>query len=502
MFGPSGRLDRAHAAVVGRVHVAHLDRRALAGQAAGAEGGQPPAVGQAGQRVRLVHELRELRGPEELLQRRHDRADVDDRLRRDRVGVLGGEALAHDALHPVEADAEGLLDELADGPQAAVAEVLVLVEEVGHGLTRAAQRLRGVVLDLLGAVLGDAEALGLLHELADEGDDVLVREHARVEVDVEVQARVELVAPDAREVVALGVEEELVEQRLRVVHRRRLTRALLLEQLDQRALLGPRDLGVGVDRVADVERVVEELEDLLVGRVAHRAQQHRDRQLALAVDADEDLALLVDLELEPRAAGRHQVADEDLLLRVLRLHQVGARGADELRHDDALGAVDDEGAALGHPREVAHEHRLLADLARLAVDEADRDGQRPGVGQVLLSTLLQRRHRVIERELAELDGEVPGVVLDRRDVVDRLPQAPLLRIDEPGEGLLLDVDQVGDIKDLVKTREITARAGGVNSSQDGDSSGGSRTVGARARMLPRQSKSATSQDSTGGTGPL
>ena len=40
--------------------------------------------------------------------------------------------------------------------------------------------------------------------------------------------------------------------------------------------------------------------------------------------------------------------------------------ADELRHDDALGAVDDERALLGHHREVAHEDRLLLDLARVA----------------------------------------------------------------------------------------------------------------------------------------
>ena len=131
------RLDRAHAAVVGRVDVAHLDRRALAREAAGAEGAdRRRRCVRPRQRVRLVHELAELRGAEELLQRGHDRADVDDRLRRDRVRVLGGEALADDALHPVEADAEGLLDELADGAQAAVAEVLVLVEVVGDRLAR------------------------------------------------------------------------------------------------------------------------------------------------------------------------------------------------------------------------------------------------------------------------------------------------------------------------------------------------------------------------------
>ena len=327
MFGTLGRLDRAHAPVVGRVHVAHLDRRALAREPAGAERGQAPAVGEPGERVGLVHELRQLRGAEELLQRRHDRADVDDRLRRDRVGVLGREALAHDALHAVQADAEGLLDQLADGAQAAVAEVLVLVEVLGDGLARHARRLGRVVLDLDLAVLGQAEALGQRDQLAHEREDVVVGERARVDVDVEAQARVELVAADAREVVALGVEEQLVEQRLGVVDARRLARPLLLEQLDQRALFGARGLGVGLDRVADVQRVVEQPQDLLVGGVAHRAQQHRHRQLALAVDADVDLALLVDLQLQPRAARGHQVGDEDLLLAVLRLHQVGARAS-------------------------------------------------------------------------------------------------------------------------------------------------------------------------------
>ena len=79
-------LDRAHAPVMGGVRREDLDRGALARQPAGAERREAAAVGQAGQRVGLVHELRQLRGAEELLQRRHDRADVDDRLRRDRVG--------------------------------------------------------------------------------------------------------------------------------------------------------------------------------------------------------------------------------------------------------------------------------------------------------------------------------------------------------------------------------------------------------------------------------
>ena len=66
----------------------------------------PAPVREPGQRVGLVHELAELGGAEELLQRGHDGTDVDDRLRRDRVDVLGRHPLAHDPLHAVEADPE------------------------------------------------------------------------------------------------------------------------------------------------------------------------------------------------------------------------------------------------------------------------------------------------------------------------------------------------------------------------------------------------------------
>ena len=430
---------------------------------------------QTGERVRLIHELRQLAGAEELLQRRHHRADVDDRLRGDRVGILGREPLAHDPLHPVEPDPERLLDQLTDGAQATVAEVLVLVEVILDRLARQRRGLGRVVgLDVVRELLGHPQQPRQRHQLADQRDDVVVGQDAGVEIDVEPEPRVELVAANPRQVVALGIEEQLVEQRAGGVDRRRLAGALLLEQLDQRALLGARHLRVGVDRVADVEARVEQVEDLLVRGVAHRPQQDRDRELALAVDTDVDATLLVDLELEPRAARRHQVGDEDLLLAVLGLHHVGARRTNQLRDDHALGAVDDERAALGHPREVAHEHRLLPDLPGLAVDERDRDGQRAGVRQVLLTALFEARHGLVEREIAELDGEVAGVVLDRRDVVDRLAQAAATGVGQPGEGLALDIDQVGDFKDLVQAREAAARPGGMSGCQDGDSSGRSR----------------------------
>ena len=53
-----------------------------------------------------------------------------------------------------------------------------------------------------------------------------------------------------------------------------------------------------------------------------------------------------------------------------------------------------------------------------------------------------------------------------------IAQAAALRVGQPLERLALDINEVGDFKDLVQTRETTARPGGVSGCQDGDSSGG------------------------------
>ena len=109
------------------MHVAHLDAGALTGQTTGAQRRQAALVGQTRERVVLVHELRQLRRSEELLDRGDDGAHVDQGLRRDRLDVLRGHALADDALHAGQTGADLVLDELADRADAAVAEVVDVV---------------------------------------------------------------------------------------------------------------------------------------------------------------------------------------------------------------------------------------------------------------------------------------------------------------------------------------------------------------------------------------
>ena len=121
------RLDRAHTAVVRVVYVSNLEGCTVTGQTAGAEGGQTALVGQLSQRVVLIHELGQRRGTEELLDGRSHRADVDQSLRRNNVQILNGHALADNALHAGEADAELVLQQLAHAAQTAVAQMVDIV---------------------------------------------------------------------------------------------------------------------------------------------------------------------------------------------------------------------------------------------------------------------------------------------------------------------------------------------------------------------------------------
>ena len=116
----------------------------------------------------------------------------------------------------------------------------------------------------------DAAAVAQLDQVADRLEDVALREDLRLDRFVDLELVVQLEAADARQVVALGVEEQVVEQGLRRVERRLIARAQAAIDLHDR-LVGALEL-VGEQRVAevraDVEVVDEENLDLLDAAIA------------------------------------------------------------------------------------------------------------------------------------------------------------------------------------------------------------------------------------------
>ena len=245
---PFRRLDRTDAAVMGRMHVAHLEAGALARETARSERREPPLVRDLGQRIGLVHELAELRGAEELAHRRRRRLGVDQVLRHHGVDVDRGHALLDRALHAQEADAVLILHQLADRAHPAVAEMIDVV-------------------DL-------ALAVAQVDQRANDRDDVFLAQHPHGVGRVEVEPHVHLHPTDRREVVTLGVEEQRLEHVLRGVERRRLARTHHAVDVEQRVLA--RHVLVDGERVADVgadiDMVDVEQRQFLVARLVQRLE--------------------------------------------------------------------------------------------------------------------------------------------------------------------------------------------------------------------------------------
>ena len=162
-----------------------------------------------------------------------------------------------------------------------------------------------------------------------------------------------------------------------------------------------------------------------------------------------------------------------------RALEVDARAADQLGDDDALGAVDDEGAALGHEREVAHEDRLALDLTGGVVHELRGDEQRRGVGLVPLLAVLDGVLDLLEAVVAEAQRHRAAEVLDGGDLLEDLLEAgavgdvvPALRLrrgdpglpalvpEEPVEALGLEGQEVGDLHGLTDLAERQSTSDG------------------------------------------
>src|SRR6185295_5690332 len=198
--------------------------------------------------------------------------------------------------------------------------------------------------------------------------------------------------------------------------------------------VGDRPVDRAVLQVQLVDRV-EAPDDLVGAAQAERAEEDRGQELALAVDADVEQVLRVVLELHPRTAVRDDLRDVERL--VFRVEE-GARRAVQLRDNDALGAVDDEGAVLGHQRNVAEVDLLLLDVADgldaglgvLVPDhQPDRHLQRHGVGHAALLALVD----------VVLQLQADGVAADVADIATRLIRLAAART----EHLVLPV-RIGD----------------------------------------------------------
>ncbi len=404
-------LDRADAAVVGGVNVAHLEARALAGHAARPQGRKTTLVRDFAERVGLVHELRELRGAEVLLHHRAHGLGVDQVVRHERLELLAhAHALLDRALHAHQTDAVLVLHQLAHRAHAAVAEVIDVVDRTA------------TVLEL--------------DQVAHRLEDVALGEDLDIERGLLFLGLVELVvqleAADLGEIVALRVEEQVVEEGLGRLERGRIAGTQATVDLEDGLLLLLHL--VGVQRVAqvaaDVEAVDEEhLEalDLGVAQALELVLGH------LFVDAQDDLTgILVD----------------DVLRRYLAHHLFGVHGqAVEVRFLELADGLARELAVLAHDG-----FAVDLDVARgtLAREQIELDRLR-----VLLAVEEDGLGAVVERE------QLLGAVTEGLEQHRRVHLAATIDADvDQILGIELEVEPRTAVRDDAGlVQELTGRVG-------------------------------------------
>src|SRR5690606_12460942 len=149
-----------------------------------------------------------------------------------------------------------------------------------------------------------------------------------------------------------------------------------------------------------------------------------------------------------------------------------ARRAMQLGDDDALGAVDDEGAVVGHERDLAHVDLLLLHVldrlgARLAVvdHQAHGDAQRGAVAQAAVAALALVEHRLAELVADVFQRGVAAVAADREHRLQRGVQALVLALggvdvllQELAVGVDLDGEQERHLEDRTALAEVLADA--------------------------------------------
>ncbi len=484
-------LDRADSPVVRDVHIADLEAGALAVQAAGPEGRQPPLVREHRERVRLVDDLGEFAAAEEVLDRRRNALRVDQAPRRHVLHVLQAHPLLDGAAELEEPLAQLVGGQLVDRPQPAVAEMVDVVDLRGARLGAERQQVAHRGDQIVGAeghfLFGHAQAelaidakpphpaepvaIRIVELLVEQGLGLLqLRRIAGAEPLVNPQQR--LLVAGCR-VVGQRVEQQLVP--LVVHHRDRLQsgRADLLGDVLGDLLAAFDDDFAGplavrrIDHVANGQLafdlrgappvddplrlgLVEGLENrrVVAVRRVHRAEQRHRRELSALVDADREALLPRDVQLDPAAPFGDHAAAMQLALAGLHLgDEVDSRAAVQLADDDPFGAVDDELAAAEHDRDVA-EVDLLLD--RLVLRQAEPDLERAAVRQTELAAFVGLVARLAEFVAEILQPERLVVALDREDLPQHalqplvLPLRPVrLVLEELGVALGLDRSQIG-----------------------------------------------------------
>ena len=120
-------LDRTHSSVVGIMNVADLKSGTVSGKTSRSECRQTSLVRQLTERIVLIHELGQLGGTEKFFHRSRHRLNIDQRLWRNSLQILGRHPLTDNSFQTGESDPVLVLQQLSNRPDTPVSKMVNIV---------------------------------------------------------------------------------------------------------------------------------------------------------------------------------------------------------------------------------------------------------------------------------------------------------------------------------------------------------------------------------------
>ena len=263
-------LDWTHTGVVRVVNVADCRRNVgttagtglVSCKTTGSQSRKTTLMRQTSKWVCLVHELRKLRRTEELLDCSNNWTDVDQRLWSDVVCVLRCHALTNNALHAAHTNAELILDQLANGTDAAVAKVVNVIK----------------VLRLITCVNSK--------KILKSCNNILFGKNTYVCRNLFLKLLVNLVTTNTSKVITLLVEEKAIKQRTGRVNSWWLAWTLTTINLDKSILTC--SCNITLKCVANNIGITKKRENLVIGNCNAECTEEDSSALAtLTVNRDD-----------------------------------------------------------------------------------------------------------------------------------------------------------------------------------------------------------------------
>ena len=199
--------------------------------------------------------------------------------------------------------------------------------------------------------------------------------------------------------------------------------------------------------------VAEEVKYLGVAAHSEGADKGGYGKLAVFVDAHIENVVNIGFIFQPRASVGDNGGRIKLLTGFVVIHFiVNARRTNELRNDNALGAVDYKGAARSHQRKITHKDVALFNFARRFIQQAGGHAQRGGIGRVSDLTFNYAVVGAVNIEgiVDEVKHKVVLIIGDSRNILEYFLKTFLK---EPAVGFLLHLNEIRHINDFINFTE-------------------------------------------------